>query len=396
VLAALAGASLPHGAGADPPLSDKYRYKFPCAPAENCWVTTTAHGNNALDFDIGGSAYDGTIRAMSQGAVVALNEPYPYCTYNLQPPIHTLGRWAIVYDISGKDTVYGHMAGFAVGLGDDVLQGDRLGVEGDVGYSAYCEVHLHWEPGGSLPSYIDNHDTSSLCAICLYTDSTNTPGGEIWGYFIPFPSIRQLYVQKNGWLWGWTHDVGRPGLPFPQGLYVHNYRTWGWEQTFAQEAGWFGGIERGMYAPVWNQGAAKPIDGYYWPFWNNGVLVGSLWRNISLPIGERDACPPGSRVDCAGYQLFHLGYIWNNWSATVQPVWCPDVGGTAFQHTKNGVADIQDVLDVLWYAFCELGGGPNANGAYYDAWFDMDGSVVTDISDILGVLAGTIRDCYPT
>jgi len=384
----------PAPAAAD--LRDQYRYKFPCGAGEDCAVTQTAHVNNALDFDIGGWAYDGIVRAMSQGTVDTLHFDAYQCTW---PDSHGLGLWAEVQDIFSKVNVYGHLASFSVSEGQQVLQGDPLGQEGNTGYSQDCAVHLHWEPGGALPSYIDSVETSSLCATCWY-DSTNAPGGEIWGYFVPFPSIRDHYIDHGGWGLGWTHDVGRPGLPFPQGLYVHNYRTWGWEQTFANNPWYTGAIELGLYAPAWDPGVSQLIELPYWRIWNVGVMVGNGWRSISLPMGDRDACPPGSISTCAGYQLFHLGYIWNDWSVVYGAVWCPDVMATGWpteDHKKDGAVTIlNDVLAVLEYTGTQQGGPPNSYGHLYDPWFDMEGDgFITILSDVLAVLAGS-GVCRPT
>jgi hypothetical protein len=34
-------------------VSEKYQYKFPCAPGQECYYTQGPHVNNALDFQIG-------------------------------------------------------------------------------------------------------------------------------------------------------------------------------------------------------------------------------------------------------------------------------------------------------------------------------------------------------
>jgi hypothetical protein len=189
--------------------------------------------------------------------------------------------------------------------------------------------------------------------------------------------------------------VGRPGLPYPQGLYVHNYRTWGWEQTFAHDPWYYDHKERGFYAAVWNPAASQHIEEPYWRFWNVGALDGYVYRSISLPMADRSACPPGSVSTCAGYQLFHLGYMWNDWSVIYGAVWCPDVG-IAGQHTKSGAVNMSDVLAVLAYVGCYQGGPPNPSGWYYDAWFDADGSAAISMSDVLAVLDAFGHYCHPT
>jgi hypothetical protein len=225
--------------------------------------------------------------------------------------------------------------------------------------------------------------------------STDSPAGED-ANLTSFPSIRDHYIYHGGWIYGWTHDVGRPGLPFPQGLYVHNYYAWGWEQTFAHDPWYYDHIERGFYAGVWDPGVSEHIDDPYWRFWDVGALVGTAYHSISLPMGERGPCPPGSISTCAGYQLFHLGYMWNDWSVIYGAVWCPDVAGLIGQHVKSGAVNLQDVVAVIHYVGCQQGGPPNQNGAYYDAWFDMDGSGWVNSQDVILVLNGTGRVCHAT
>lgn len=384
VVAGLVGVAVPQDVAGDPALSDRFRYKFPCGPGGGCWVTQTQHVNNALDFDIGGSAYDGTIRAMSEGTVVALNEPYPECTW---PYIHTLGRWVIVQDVASRATVYGHMAESYVGVEDYVLQGDALGVEGNAGYSADCEVHLHWEPGGSLPEYIDDHLTSSLCAPCEY-ESTNS---RIGGFSGPDLAIRDKYfaigVAASNWSWnvvGWTANASR-------GLDVHGFRTWGWEQNFRHDPDAWGREWKGIYVGVWSPAVAYYVDSPFWQAWEFGAWVSSQYWSISIPRADIGGCPPGSDPICLFYQRFHLGYIWMDTYTGVEAVWCPDVFGDDY-----AVNIIGDVAAVLEYAGTYQGGPPNANGKYYDPWYDMDGDgAITIVTDVLLVVAASGYYCYP-
>jgi hypothetical protein len=393
---------------ADEPISERFRYKWPWLPATGYTITTLPYQENhccgstcnnggpgsctdAYDFVI---ADDG-VTSSDQGPIAESVTDVSGCGPNLH-----YGNYVVVenefhlYDY----VIYAHLNTVAQTEGT-IYQGDPVGQQGETGNVIPCPggKHLHFEFTPARPGVIDDRATDFTTKNpSPPLKSTNSQAAAIWGYLTLFPSIRQFYMDRGGWLWGWTHDVGRPGLSWPQGLYVHNFRTWGWEQTFAQEALWVGGIERGLYAPVWDQDSAQQITSMYWPFWNNGVLVGSEWRSIGLPVAEVDYCPPGSRGDCAGYQLFHLGYIWNDWNGIVQPVWCPDLGVDAWNKTKDGVADIRDVLAVLWYAFTVEGGGPNGNGAYYDPWYAAQGNTVINMLDVLAVLDGAIRRCYPS
>jgi hypothetical protein len=93
---------------------DQFEYKLPCAPSDACYLTTQDHTpGHSLDFDIGGSAFDGTVKAMAEGIVSDLRVDQTECTSS------GLGMQVHVSDIFGRTTIYAHLASFADGLGFD-------------------------------------------------------------------------------------------------------------------------------------------------------------------------------------------------------------------------------------------------------------------------------------
>ncbi len=385
-------ALLPDTITSQQPLSLQYRYKFPCNAGEDCAVTQTAHVNNALDFDIGGGAYSGTIRSMSQGTVFAKHVSQDVCTPS------GLGKWYEVDDIFGRRVVYAHLASFAVSETQRVFQGDVLGVEGNTGNAGWpdCAVHLHWEPGGGLPEYIDAVPTGGLCAVCWYNSTNAQPGGRpdgTWHY-----GFWDEYRRQGHWYGvGWTHA-------YRGTEYIHDYRVWGQEQNFRHDPDGFGTEFEAIYAPAWDPTATYHIDSPLWAAWEAGALIPDRPDpvSISVPWKWQQACPAGSRSDCAAYQLTHLGYLWLSVFGQPFAVWCPDVheytppGEPPPPGFKNGVVDISDVLADLYYVFTDQGGPPNGNGVYYHPWWDMDGNTSVDMADIIMVLGGTFRECKPT
>ena len=400
LVSGLAWLALPSQTDAD--LRSDWFRKFPWTAGEEHYITTlpgdgwhTGIDATAIDYDL---TLGDAVRSMSDGYATYDYDRLDCCSGEG----HGLGQFVYVWSSGGggRMATYAHLDWGREELSNTpVLQGDFLGAAGSTGHvepscPAY-HLHVRYTDGWSAPKEEAPIQATSNFAYGTEYQSRNAPGGEIWGYFVPFPSIRDHYAYHGGWTYGWTHDVGRPGLPFPQGLYVHNYYTWGWEQTFANNPWYTGAIERGFYAGVWNPGASEHIEEIYWRFWNVGALVGTAYRSVSVPMVDRGPCPPGSVSTCAGYQLFHLGYMWNDWSVIHGAVWCPDVG-VAHQHTKDGFVNVQDVVAVIHYVGCQQGGGPNGNGAYYDAWFDMDGSGWVNVQDVTLVLNGVGRVCHPT
>jgi hypothetical protein len=379
-------------------LSDGFRYKWPWLPGTGYTITTlpyqeehnctTGSCSDAYDFVIAND----DVRSSTQGQIAIAWDQETSCSGS------GLGNYVLVHSGSGPLTyiTYAHLASVTQTAGP-IYQGDYVGEQGETGYVIPCPggKHLHFQFEPARPGLIDNRATNfSTKNPNPPLASTNSPAGED-ANLTPFPAIRDHWIYHGGWTFGWTHDVGRPGLPFPQGLYVHTYRSWGWEQTFANNPWYTGAVELGLYVGAWDQGVSQYIEQPYWRIWNVGALVGYIYRSISLPMGDRDVCPPGSVGTCAGYQLYHLGYMWNDWSVIYGAVWCPDVGIVG-QHTKDGAVNMQEVVAVLYYVGCYQGGPPNGNGAYYDAWFDMDGSAAINFQDVVAVLNAVGLACHPT
>lgn len=229
---------------------DQFRYKFPCLPADACYVTTLAHVGNAFDFDPRGgcgpqgSLCAGLIPAVSEGTFVRYETQSTSCTGV------GLGRLAVIDDIYGNRLKYAHLSVFgSLVPGQRVMQGDIVGIEGNTGNTLNCQYHLHLE-GISTTSYIDGVATSSITAgPTLYT-STNSQVGSTDPSNAPGFAIRQVFKDfgnafgpgGSSWgLFGWTADLN----PVHQGcapnsfcqLYVHGELDpqsgpWGFVQNF--------------------------------------------------------------------------------------------------------------------------------------------------------------------
>lgn len=116
--------SLPAAVTAD---HDKYQYKFPCKPGDACHVTTLTHPNSAFDFDPRGSAGLGEIHAVSEGTFQGSFSDSDICNET-----GGLGIYAQVIDVHGRLLRYAHLSATDdIDVGDRVLQGDRIGIEGD-------------------------------------------------------------------------------------------------------------------------------------------------------------------------------------------------------------------------------------------------------------------------
>ncbi len=424
-----------------------FRFKWPWRPLETTTVAVTgwpyqAHHccgetcNNggpgsctdAYDFDItdGGdwviSSAEGTVLARR----TTINPEYCISADGLGNYVKVLVPTPT--ELDPGDTIqvwYGHLTSVSPpGVGATILQGDPVGVQGITGHTYgndwgwdgtswgnHCGKHLHlefWPSSEADPQHPEKMDGQTSPGT-----STNSGIGEYWYYgFPPDPiAIRTKYIQMGGWDgidpsysatiddMGWTNDPQRQGLPSPQALYVHTYRAWGFEQDFRQPADPWGKEREGIYQPDWSPGSGFIVRSPFWDAWEAGgagTSIPPVYHSISVPLADQGGCPPGSRPDCVAYQLTHLGYLWMHAWGWYAAVWCPDVGMGAGNKTKNGVADIQDVLAVLWYAFTYQGGPPNSNGVSYDPWYDAGGDTGIDMSDVLAVLDGVMRDCYPT
>jgi hypothetical protein len=424
-----------------------FRFKWPWRPLETTTVDVTgwpyqAHhccGETCNDGGPGSctDAYDFVISddwviSSAEGAVIVAERVDDIDPQWCRPSDH-LGNVLKVQvatptasdPASSIRVFYGHLSS----LGDaayesTILQGDYVGVQGLTGYTLgddygwngtswgkHCGKHLHFEFWPSSPS--DPQHPDKIDGQTSPGTSTNSGIGEYWYYgFPPNPlPIRTKYIQMGGWDgidpsysatiddMGWTNDPQRAGLPMPAALYVHTYRTWGYEQNFRQPPDPWGKEREGIYQSDWVPGSGFVVRSPFWDAWEAGALVPNTdppqYKSISVPLADQGGCPSGSRPDCAAYQLTHLGYLWMYTLGWYAAVWCPDVAGTAYEHTKSGGVAMNDVLAVLAYVGCYQGGPPH-NGFYYDAWFDADGSAAITMSDVLAVLAAAGRLCKPT
>lgn len=119
---------------------DEFGYKFPCNPADACWITQLAHTGNAFDFDPQGSAGLGDIRVVSEATFVNYVTQSSVCTW---PDGSGLGKFAVMDDMHGRTLRYAHLSAFgSLPVDERILQGDKVGTEGNTGYSAGCRPAL--------------------------------------------------------------------------------------------------------------------------------------------------------------------------------------------------------------------------------------------------------------
>lgn len=180
-----------------------YMYKFPCPPSDSCYITQLDHGG-AFDFDPQGGAGLGSVRAVSEGTSLGYNNPTAGCSET-----GGFGRHAIVEDTFGRTLTYAHLSSFgSLQVGQKVLQGDPIGVEGDTGHThrtnphVPCAAHLHLAGISSAPG-IDGRATSTLTANPTLYTSTNS---QIGIFNLPGLAIRDKYsTTGNSWVnIGWT------------------------------------------------------------------------------------------------------------------------------------------------------------------------------------------------
>jgi hypothetical protein len=353
---------------------DRFVYKLPCHNPSACYVTQLAHVNNALDFDPLGSAGLGTIPAMSEGVVDSVNNQPTSCNGI------GLGKTVVVKDLNGRMTTYAHLSSIAVQQGTAVLQGDALGVEGNTGNSYQCAPHLHWEPGGSLPGYIDDVLVSSLTANPTNYGSSNT-NSVVGEYSTPGASLRAYYAGHGGWSTiGWTHAH----CPGTCTLHMTNNRAWGRMQDFRHHVDPLGGQFNTIHVADWHQTQAYLVDSMFWQTWAAGALQNSgNVHPISMARQDRGSCPSGSTPVCASYQRFHLGYVWMNALTGRAAEFCPDLSG-ATRGVPNGVVSFIDVNFVLDWA------GNSTN--HYP---DTSGEGVVSLLDVNEVLGEVGKHCKP-
>lgn len=396
---------------------EQYKYKFPCrADEDECYVTTLAHADNALDFDImlGGLEGLGEVRAVSEASYAGFFITANYCHWPDQIG-DNLGQYAIVNDIHGRTLKYAHLTSVNSNLDidDRVLQGDLIGIEGNVGFSENCAPHLHLS-GVADVDYIDGIPTSTLAAPppTNYQSSNSVVGN----FTFPGGSIRQQYldlgaVYGSWWTVGYTADwtssqsgcgsAPPPSAPFCR-LYVHYVPDpqeghWGSVQVFRQDPS----------VPVFNDNAimvgrwddpANPNDPYwdaYWmeePFfaaWLAGLQSGGLPVMDMIPAFG-NLCPLA--LDCVHYQRLSVGYIWEHDTLGVQPtVVCPDV--VPYYPNQDFSVGLADIFEVAEYFGNADGGAPFS--PWTAALYDLDGDGAVALGDVFEAAGHFGRECWP-
>jgi hypothetical protein len=283
---------------------DHFAYKFPCSPSVNCFVTTLLHSDNAFDFDINGSASNGTIITMAEGIVTDNPIISTMCTW---PAGSGLGRMVLVEDVLGSQNTCGHLASFAQGLapGTGLFQGASVGIEGNTGYAAECEVHLHWEVEG-VPDYIDGREVSSICT-CLYLSTNEIIGDQTIDPIAGFEIDAEYYEWGQWTNIGYVSDAGR-------GLTMHRHGN-GWEQNFNNHDG-----QSGIYVPDSSGDDAFWVQPEFWPLYEQS---GGATGPLRYPVSEHvTPCPTGAPFDCQEYQQFECGFIYYDGSAVVTVITC--------------------------------------------------------------------------
>ena len=108
---------------------------------------------------------------------------------------------------------------------------------------------------------------------------------------------------------------------------------------------------------------------------------GDSLTNLQEYLIGTDPCVPDTDGDgCSDFQEESIAFDpldpWDFYDVPVPALADPSPNGT-----RNKVVDIGDVLAVLFYAFADEGGPPNANGVDYDSdkGIDTDGDTMTDV-----------------
>ena len=113
---------------------------LPAAPPVPVWSAWPAQGIVTTPFGAGHPGIDiGTlrsleIRAAQPGTVVAVGQPTGYAGY---------GNVVEIAESRGYSTLYAHLSGWRVRVGDYVWAGERIGTAGCTGWCT--GTHLHFE-----------------------------------------------------------------------------------------------------------------------------------------------------------------------------------------------------------------------------------------------------------
>jgi len=377
---------------------DDYRYKFPCVPADDCYVTQLTHTGNAYDFDPQGSAGLGTIPAVSEGTFRGYVTVSEVCTTS------GLGKYAVIEDMHGRTLRYAHLSAFGGMLEDErVLQGDMVGIEGNTGYTISCAPHLHLE--GIAGAVIEGNSIG----LGLYRSTNSTAGA----YSIPGYGIRQKYFDLGdpwtswasvGWTADWTGNQGGCGSEAFCRLKVHHapdplLGRWGSTQTFRLHPGTAVEDDGALMVGRWAlESSTSALANTYrvrsplfaaWVVYYQGATVG-------VPIAEQEGtgttrCP--TYWNCLSYQRFHIGYIWEQVgypTSVFYAVSCPDVALPIDYAVRGG--DISAVVA----AYGQDEGTTPPDVDWDQARYDMDNSGTIRGADISFVVQHYGPYCYPS
>jgi murein DD-endopeptidase MepM/ murein hydrolase activator NlpD len=114
--------------------------RLPAAPSAPVWSSWPAQGTVTTPFGAGHPGIDVgmlrslEIRAAQSGTVLAVGQP---------PGFEGYGNVVEVADGRGFSTLYAHLAGWRVRVGDYVWAGERIGTAGCTGWCT--GTHLHFE-----------------------------------------------------------------------------------------------------------------------------------------------------------------------------------------------------------------------------------------------------------
>lgn len=92
---------------------------------------------NHKGIDIGGVGYTTPVSAVKNGTVIISQYSKSY------------GNYVVVSHSSGNTALYAHMSSRSVSVGQEVQQGDRLGITGSTGNSTGPHIHLEITENGS-------------------------------------------------------------------------------------------------------------------------------------------------------------------------------------------------------------------------------------------------------